>query len=122
MKVKTIMDIYPHGTNRLRIKKGSLLEVDQMNSPLGTAYRIKSGPFTGTLLASVCCTSVEEKTYTEKEWNDLEKYYLGIRDLLKSQKRVLEIELNSARKEISRLQGIIDGAYQQARNNVHKSG
>lgn len=85
MKIKIIKDFR---TNFGWIRKGEEFTVRKFYQgpiPLYPNYQIIEGIKSGTFVPSECFIEIPtEKTYTEKEWNDMENEYLS--ELEKEQK------------------------------------
>ncbi|WP_428909440.1 hypothetical protein [Niallia sp. Krafla_26] len=112
MEVITKSDLkFPHRNGRKVINKGTVLEVKKSKVCGLDSYKITTGLYQGYYLDPSSCEVVEDVIYTEKEWNDMENYYLAEIDKEKEQtKRAYEIvsnlsyHLKKKHKEIEKLE------------------
>ncbi|MFJ7756293.1 hypothetical protein ACQKGI_20125 [Peribacillus muralis] len=91
MKVRVIKDFT---VNQFLIQKGNVYEVRKLQTQnlfqSTWSYQIISGKYSGVLIHPQ--NAIELKaltTYSEKEWNDMENYYMGLLDQEREQKERL---------------------------------
>lgn len=93
MKVKLIKDTPIN--EKISICKGQIFEVrpillTKFFGPIQKGYQIINDncQFMGEFLpVEHCLEQPEEQTYTEKEWNDMENYYLSLLDKEREKKK-----------------------------------
>lgn len=95
MKVKMIKDL-PISRAKI-IRTGRILSVrylpDGKLISINPQYQVIDGEFSGRIIPKEYCIEIpKEKTYTEKEYNDMESYYMGLLD--EERKRVNELQNN----------------------------
>jgi hypothetical protein len=84
VKVEVLENVYfPLGNV---IEKGEILKVIETNF-LGTpSYKVVEGKFTDCILRINNAVKIDEEIYTEKQWNDMENYYMSELDKVRAAK------------------------------------
>jgi hypothetical protein len=76
MKIQTIK---PVATKELIIPIGEVLKVRPFRTwpfDFDPPYQVIGGPYSGICISRECCINFEnEKTYTEKQWKDLQDFH-----------------------------------------------
>jgi hypothetical protein len=115
MKIKIIKDLLK--TTGGRIKKGDILKVrifSRVPFEFNAPYQVVEGTYSGIIIPREYCIELpKEKTYTEKEWNDLENHYMKELDKEREEKKVLMLEFE--RKLIN-----LQLANEEARSQIRK--
>lgn len=103
-----------------KINKGEILNVRDITCLGQPVYQVTEGKFAYCVIPKEYCKEYVEKTYTEKQWNDLENYYLGLLDREREQKeraqklvKDLTDQINKKNDETERLNffvNILSGA------------
>lgn len=114
MKIKIIKDLK---STSGWIRKGEIYKVRiycdlpfQFNAP----YQIIDGAFLGEMIPRKNCIELpKERSYSEKEWNDLENYYMKELDKEREEKKILMLEFE--RKLIN-----LQLANEEARRQIRK--
>lgn len=114
MRIKIIKDFR---TNYGWIRKGEEFTVRkfyQGSIPIYPEYQVVEGSKSGTFVPSECFIEIPiEKTFTEKEWNDLENHYLKLLDKEREEKKIIMLEFE--RKLIN-----VQLANEEARSQIRK--
>ncbi|MCM3411486.1 hypothetical protein [Metabacillus litoralis] len=114
MKIKIIKDLT---VNQGWIRTGVVLEARlfttvpiQFNAP----YQVIAGKYSGHIIPREYCIELpKERTYSEKEWNELENYYMGELDKEREEKKIIMLEFE--RKLIN-----LKSIDQEARTQIRK--
>lgn len=96
MKVKMLKELALKGKHA--IPKGAILKVRQLPGQalaLNRPYQIIDGTSMGEVIPlDYCMVLTEEKTYTEKQWNDMENHYMKLLDTERENVIKLQTEKN----------------------------
>ncbi len=119
MEVTTLRDL--NQTTCGRIKKGEVFKVRKLGNPSliypnAWVYQIIEGKHSGSRIPPEFCLEIEgSRTFTEKEWNDMENEYMAALDKEKQEKeraqqmvRELTAQINNKNKEIEKLNFFLD--------------
>lgn len=93
MKIKIIKDFKSGGIWIRKDEVFTVRTIQRMPFEFNVPYQIIEGKNSGSIIPREYCIELpKEKTYTEKEWNDLENYYLKELDKEREEKKILMLE------------------------------
>lgn len=111
MKVQIIKD---YTINRLWARKGQVLKARLLSKhpfDLSPQVQVIEGTLSGEFIPKEIFIGIpEEKTYTEKEWNDLENHYLNLMDKERNKVTNQSEKIDSLQSEKKRLENEVDEA------------
>lgn len=81
MKVKLLKDIeFPYLAGKISILKGNEFLVRDVNIFGKPCYQVTDGKYKSLFIQADACELLDDKMYSEKEWNDMENHYLVLLD------------------------------------------
>jgi len=93
MKIKVIKDLKLGGIWIRKNEVYSARIIQRVPIEFNAPYQIIEGSKSGSIIPREYCIELpKEKTYTEKEWNDLENYYMQELDKEREEKKILMLE------------------------------